>query len=57
MHTFLNFLIKAASIFFLVYVFYVPTSTLIKAIAIIIFLFVINFDYIKLGWEKFNQNR
>lgn len=57
MHTFLNFLIKSASIFFLVYVFYVPTSTLIKAIAIIIFLFVINFDYIKLGWEKFNQNR
>lgn len=57
MHKFLDFLIKAASILFVVYVFYVPTSTLIKAIAIIIFLFVINFDYIKIGWEKLKQNR
>lgn len=57
MTKFLNFVIKAASILFLIYVFYVPTSTLIKATAIIIFLFAINFDYIKKGWEKFNKKQ
>ena len=57
MYTFLNFLLKAASIMFLVYVFYVPTSTIIKALAIIVFLVVINFEYIKKGWEKFNNKQ